>query len=67
MSGIHCGIVGIRCSSSAQISLLSSLSFLSVVIIKLQLPKEDQEEVEIATGLVVGDEQPEPGSDEDDM
>lgn len=65
MSGIPCGIVGI--SSSAQISLLSSLSFLSVVIIKPQLPKEDQEEVEIATGLVVGDEQPEPGSDEDDM
>ncbi|XP_031195092.1 serine/threonine-protein kinase Nek5 isoform X2 [Mastomys coucha] len=38
-----------------------------VVIIKPQLPKEDQEEVEIATGLVVGDEQPEPGSDEDDI
>ncbi|XP_031195095.1 serine/threonine-protein kinase Nek5 isoform X5 [Mastomys coucha] len=39
----------------------------TVVIIKPQLPKEDQEEVEIATGLVVGDEQPEPGSDEDDI
>jgi hypothetical protein len=36
-------------------------------MIKPQLPKEDQEKVEIATGIMVDDEQLEPGSDEDDM
>jgi hypothetical protein len=67
MSGIHSGIVGVCCSSSTQSSLLSSFSFLPVVMIKPQLPKEDQEKVEIATGIMVDDEQLEPGSDEDDM
>lgn len=36
-------------------------------MIKPQLPKEDQEKVEIATGIMVDDEQLEPGSDEDDI
>ncbi|XP_076769998.1 serine/threonine-protein kinase Nek5 isoform X2 [Arvicanthis niloticus] len=37
------------------------------VIIKPQLPKEDREEAEIAMGIMVGAEQLEPGSDEDDI
>lgn len=65
VSGIHCGIVGRCCSSSTQIILLSSLSFLSVVMIKPQLPKEDREEGEIAAGITVGDERLQPGSDGD--
>ncbi|XP_052018144.1 serine/threonine-protein kinase Nek5 [Apodemus sylvaticus] len=36
-------------------------------IIKPQLPKEGREEVATATGIRVGDEQLEPGSDEDDI
>ena len=68
VSGIHCGIVRIGPSSRTQIPLLSSLSFLSVVILTPQPPKEGGEEVETATGIRVGDEQLElPGSDEDDM
>lgn len=39
----------------------------TVVIIKPQPPKEGGEEVETATGIRVGDERLEPGSDEDDI
>lgn len=34
-------------------------------MVKPQLPQEDQEEAEVAAGIVVGDEQLDPGSDGD--
>lgn len=66
VSGIHCRIVGRCCSSSTQIILPSSLLFLSVMMINPQLPKEDEEEGEIAAGITVGDERLQRGSDGDD-
>lgn len=62
MNGIHCRTVGVCCSSSAQMSLPL---FLSVGMIKPQLPQADQEEAEIASDVVVDDEQLDPGSDGD--
>ena len=57
-----CRTVGICCSSSAQMSLPL---FLSVGMIKPRLPQADQEEAEIASDVVVDDEQLDPGSDSD--
>lgn len=63
-------VPGTPCALAAECACSGSLSASkgeTVVMIKPQLPKEDQEKVEIATGIMVDDEQLEPGSDEDDI
>ncbi|XP_030099482.1 serine/threonine-protein kinase Nek5 isoform X4 [Mus musculus] len=62
-------VPGTPCALAAECACSGSLSASKgeTVMIKPQLPKEDQEKVEIATGIMVDDEQLEPGSDEDDI
>uniref|UniRef100_A0A8C6HW94 non-specific serine/threonine protein kinase n=1 Tax=Mus spicilegus TaxID=10103 RepID=A0A8C6HW94_MUSSI len=62
-------VPGTPCALAAECACSGSLSASKgeTVMIKPQLPKEDQKEVEIATGTMVDDEQLEPGSDEDNI